>query len=165
MSQAMTYGAERPLTAAEWAGLSPGLADALRAAGVEPVIVARPCKLARIARLWRGGVPIMALGRTIYWAGATDDLAGPWNARAMAILQHELQHLLEYATGELGVVRYGANPRNWTYGYTLTAASQWSDFGAEQRASIVEHLWLIEHRLMVDAAGGAHHRRVIPWVG
>ena len=105
------------------------------------------------------------MGRRIFWAGALEDMSGAWTARRMSILQHELQHLLEYATGELGPLRYAANPANWTYDYVLTSQSLWSDFRAEQRASIAEHLWLIEHRLMIDAAGGAHHRRVIPWVG
>jgi hypothetical protein len=79
------------------------------------------------------------------------------------MLQHELQHILEYATGDLSPLRYGLNSRHWTYDYALGPQSKWSDFGAEQRASIVEHLWLIEHGLRGDPARGAHHRRVIPW--
>ncbi len=57
---------------------------------------------------------------------------------------------------------YAINPKNWVYGYKLDGASQWRRFGAEQRASIVEHLWLIERGLGLDATG-EHHRRVIPW--
>jgi hypothetical protein len=164
MIQPMLPGAERPLTQGEWSSLSPGLAQALRAAGVQPVIVARPAKAARIAALWRGATPIMALGAHIYWPRALQDMSGPQSTRAMAVLQHELQHVLEYAAGELSVARYVLGPRNWTYDYRLTSASRWRDFGAEQRASIVEHLWLIERRLMADPAAGADHRRVIPWV-
>jgi hypothetical protein len=159
----MSPGVERPLTEGEWSSLSPGLARALRTCAVQPVIVARPAKAARVAALWRGATPIMALGARIYWPGAMQDMSTVQSARAMAVLQHELQHVLEYATGELSVARYVAAPRNWTYGYRLTSASRWRDFGAEQRASIVEHLWLIERRLMADSAAGANHRRVIPW--
>jgi hypothetical protein len=165
MGHIMAKGAQRLLRDAEWARLSPGLATALRQAQVAPLIVARPSAPARIARLWRGRIPIMALGRRIYWPGAMEDMASPCTARAMAILQHELQHVLEYALGQLSPARYVSNARNWTYDYRLSADCIWSDFGAEQRASIVEHLWLIEHGLLDDQHGGARHRRVIPWAG
>ena len=71
--------------------------------------------------------------------------------------------MLEYAAGELSVARYVTGPRNWTYDYQLDAGSSWTDFGAEQRASIVEHLWLIERGLRADAEAGRLHRQVIPW--
>ena len=79
----------------------------------------------------------------------------------MALLQHELQHVLEFASGELSAVGYAFNPKNWRYGYTLDASSDWRRFGAEQRAAIVEHLWLIERGLGLEATPD-HHRRVIP---
>jgi hypothetical protein len=163
MIQPMAPGAERPLTEGEWSSLSPGLAEALRAAGAKPTIIARASKPARVAALLRGGVPIMVLGSRIYWPNALEDVSGPWSAKAMSVLQHELQHVLEYATGEFSVLRYVIWPPNWRYGYWLGPDSRWKDFGAEQRASIAEHLWLIDRGLMADAAGGAHHRRVIPW--
>jgi hypothetical protein len=163
MTQLMAPGAERALTATEWSSLTPGLAAALRAADARPVIVARASRAARLAGPFRGGVPIMVLGSRIYWPGALEDFSGPWSAKAMAVLQHELQHVLEYATGELSVLRYVIWPPNWRYGYWLGPDSRWTDFGAEQRASIAEHLWLIERGLMTDPASGAHHRRVIPW--
>jgi hypothetical protein len=163
MIQPMAADAERALTDGEWSSLSPGLAQALRAAGARPIVVARASWPARLAAPLRGGVPIMVLGPRIYWPNALEDFSGPWSAKAMAMLQHELQHVLEYAAGELSVLRYAVWPPNWRYGYWLGPESRWRDFGAEQRASIVEHLWLIERGLMADAAGGAHHRRVIPW--
>ena len=70
--------------------------------------------------------------------------------------------VLEFASGELTAARYALNPRNWRYRYALNDSSQWRRFGAEQRASIVEHLWLIERGLGLDATP-VHHRRVIPW--
>jgi hypothetical protein len=163
MSALMTKGAERALTDSEWSALSPGLVAALRSAGVQPRLLARPSALARWASLIRGATPIMVLGHRIFWPGALEDMSGAWNGRGMAVLQHELQHVLEFATGELSVLRYVTRPRNWRYGYRLGPDSRWRDFGAEQRASIAEHLWLIERGLMADPSGGAHHRRVIPW--
>lgn len=159
----MVAGARRPLTAGEWSSLTPGLAEALRVARTEPVIIARPAWAARAAALWRGGTPIMVIGPRIYWPGAPRDLSGPHSPRAMAVLQHELQHVLEYALGELSVARYVLAPRHWSYDYQLNEASRWTDFGAEQRASIAEHLWLIERGLISDAQAGRLHRRVIPW--
>ncbi len=163
MATPMPAGAERPLTAQEWSSLSAGLAEALWEQGVEPRIVARPAVGARIARIWRGQAQILAWKQSIYWPGALEDFSRPWTARQMAVLQHELHHLWEYATGALTPLRYGINPRNWGYGYTLGPDSKWSDFGAEQRASIAEHLWLVEHGLMLDPDGGQWRRRVLPW--
>ena len=158
----MEPASTRSLTYGEWASLSTGLAEALRWADAKPVIIARPALGARIARLWRGGTPILALGDRIYWPGALEDFSVPGRERLMALLQHELQHVLEFASGELSAVGYALNPKNWRYGYTLDASSEWRRFGAEQRASIVEHLWLIERGLGLDATAD-HHRRVVPW--
>lgn len=164
MTDTMAHGAERPLTAQEWASLSDGLAPALSLAGVTPRIVARPAIGARIAALWRGGTaPILAWKQTVYWPGALENFAAPDAWRQMALLQHELHHLWEYAVGDLTWWRYGLDPRNWRYGYDLTPRSRWSDFGAEQRASIAEHLWLIEHGRMSDPFGAELHRRLPPW--
>ena len=143
--------------------ISPGLAEALCKADVEPVIVARASVPALVAAVRWGRAPIMVLGRRIFWPGAMADFSQPWSDRALAVLQHELQHVLEFAAGELSTLGYLTQPRNWPYGYRIGPDSQWADFGAEQRASIAEHLWLIERRLMSDAAGGTHHRRVLPW--
>ncbi len=163
MSVAMEPGAQRRLTDGEWSQLSPGLAKALGAAQVEPAIVARAAVGARIARLWRGSTPILAWGRSIYWPGALQDFSGPGAGRRMAVLQHELHHLWEYAEGRLSPLRYAVDPRNWAYGYDLSVTSRWKDFGAEQRASIAEDLWLIEHRLLGDDHGGDLHRGILPW--
>lgn len=154
---------ERDLTSGEWAALSPGLADALHRAGVRPRLVGRASGLARIAALWRGQVPVMALGRRIFWPHAPDDLSAPGRERLMAILQHELQHLLEYAEGRLSVWCYAIDPHNWTYRYRLDEATCWSRLGAEQRASVVEELWLLEHAASPAAERLRHCRRVIPW--
>src|SRR4051794_32124027 len=113
MTTPMPRGARRPLTCEEEQGLSPGLMAALRAAGVRPRIVARPAIGARIASLWRGHMPILAWGEQIFWPGALADVS--LDPRRMAVLQHELQHVLEYRTGVLHPLRYGLNPRNWRY--------------------------------------------------
>jgi hypothetical protein len=160
----------RALAPAELDRLSPGLVRALEAAGVAPCIVSRAHPAARLASLWRGRAPILARPGRIFWPGVPEDLAAAGD-RAVAILQHELQHLLEYATGELSAARYLLNPRNWTYRYRLTEESRWSDFGAEQRACIAEHFWLmqrgradwVERDLRAPCARRALYQRVIPW--
>jgi hypothetical protein len=161
----MAYGADRPLTDGEWTALSEGLAAALTRVGVQPHIVARPALGARIAALWRGGAPpILAWKQAVYWPGALEDFAAPGAWREMALLQHELHHLWEYAVGDLTWLRYGLDPRNWRYRYRLTPHSRWSDFGAEQRASIAEHLLLIDHgRMRADGDDAERLRRLPPW--
>lgn len=165
MADVMSPGTCRPLTAGEWSALSDGLAAALRAAGVDPRIVARPALGARIAALWRGGgPPILAWKRTLYWPGALADFAATGAESSMALLQHELHHLWEYATGDLTWWGYGLDPGNWRYRYDLAPAARWSDFGAEQRASIAEHLWLIEHGRKAGRDSAADlRRRLLPW--
>jgi len=158
----MDAGQSRTLTYGEWASLSTGLAEALRWADCTPTIVAGPALGARIARLWRRSVPVMVWRNCIYWPGALEDFSAPGDERSMALLQHELQHVLEFASGQLTAARYALNPKNWRYRYRLDAHSRWLQFGAEQRASIVEHLWLIE-RGLAGTGASEHHRRVIPW--
>jgi hypothetical protein len=158
----MAPGQARTLTYGEWAILSTGLAEALRWVDAAPVIINRATPGARIARLWRGATPIMAWGDRIYWPGALDDFSAPGTERQMAVLQHELQHVLEFASGELSILGYALNPRNWRYRYVLGPDSDWRKFGAEQRASIAEHLWLIERGLGLEQLAD-DHRRVIPW--
>ena len=150
----------RPLTAAEWTALSRGLADALRSTGASPRIVARAHPLAVIAVLWRGRVPILTRGAEIWWPGAPDDLSGAGGQ--MAVLQHELQHVLDYAAGCLTGARYVLHPRHWRYGYRLGTCARWERLGAEQRASMAEHIWLMEHGLM-DATDLWRLRDLAPW--
>jgi hypothetical protein len=159
MIEPMAYGARRRLTPQEAAALSPGLLAALAAAGADPTIVARPAIGARIAGLWRGSVPILAWYSRIFWPGALTDVS--LDPRRMATLQHELQHVLEYATGELGPLRYGLSPRNWRYAYDALEGAEWGRFGAEQRAQIVEDLWLVERGLKAGAVDW--YRRMVPW--
>jgi hypothetical protein len=149
----------RPLTSGEWAALSGGLAVALDRAGVSPRIEARAHPGAWIAALWRGAVPVMAVGRTVWWPRAMADFAGE---PAMAILQHELQHLLDYAQGRLSPIGYLLRPRHWTYDVTLSPGLVWDSLGAEQRASLAERLWRDERS---DPGGEAVRmlRSVIPW--
>lgn len=147
----------RELTGAEWLALSPGLREALAAAGARPRIIARASWPGRVARLWRGRTPITTLGQTIYWPGAPDDLS---SGRAMAVLQHELQHVLDFATGALTRLGYLLTPSDWRYGYRL-AGAVWGRLGAEQRASVAEHLWLAE-RGLADFDLPAL-RRLAPW--
>jgi len=148
----------RELTDGEWAELSPGLGDALRRAGVVPCIRPREHLFARLAGLWFGRAPIMALGRTIWWLGAAADFAG---SAAMAVLQHELQHLLDYAEGRLSALGYVLNARDWRYGYVLAPGLTWDDLGAEQRASVAEDLWRCE--ASGETARAAALRALIPW--
>jgi len=146
----------RPLTASERRLLSPGLVGALDAAGAVPLIVPRAAWLARLTVLWRGHVPILTRGRRIYWPGAVADFSTAPNA--MAVLQHELQHVLDFSTGRLSSLGYLLNPKNWTY--RLPDDRDWPRLGAEQRAVLAERLWRAEQGLTHDLA---EIRAVIPW--
>lgn len=167
----MPRGSVRGLTSGEWRALSPGLASALRRAGVWPVIQARTSFLARFAQVRFASAPVMALGGRVHWPEALADFSLPGLEPSMAVLQHEMQHILEFATGELSPFRYALRARNWRYRYELSERSRWRDFGAEQRASIAEHFWLLERGLerpVARALGAAPaplacYRRVLPW--
>jgi hypothetical protein len=80
----------------------------------------------------------------------------------MAVLQHELQHVLDYKIGWLTGWRYVTNPRHWTYDWRLEAVRDWDALGAEQRASIAEHFWRAENDL-APAGDAEALRGVIPW--
>jgi hypothetical protein len=152
----------RGLTDEERAALSPGLVRALDDAGAQPWICDAPHAFARLSSLWRGHVPILTLGDTIHWPGAPACFsAEPAN---MAILQHELHHALEYATGVLTPLRYVLNPLNWFYDFKLSAGCKWSDLGAEQRAMAAERLWQAE-RGLPDAGPLDELRALVPWAG
>jgi hypothetical protein len=155
----MPHSARRPLTADELSALSPGMTAALESAGARPQIVARAAIGARIASLWRGSVPILAWFDRIFWPSALEDMS--LDPHRMATLQHELQHVLEYRTGALTPLAYALRPRNWRYHYDIAPHAVWSDYGAEQRAEIVEDLWLIEKGLKVGSL--AWYRQLIPW--
>ena len=157
------FGRER--TDGERAALSPGLARALDGGGARPCLIGAPSRLARIAALWRGQVPIMALGDRIFWPGVADDLSRAGGEHAMAVLQHELQHVLEYAEGRLTLWRYALDPRNWTYRYRLDARARWGRLGAEQRAAIVEELFRLERDPAATPERLAICRRLVPWAG
>ena len=166
----MAPGAARHLTPGERARLSPGLVIALGGAGVSPLLLNRTHPGAGIAGLWRGSPPILARPGRIFWPGALTDYAEA-PAEAFATLQHELQHLLDYAIGALTSLGYLSSPADWRYQYRLSEASRWEDFGAEQRASIAEHLWLMEQgrsdlvrlALALEPPVLGQHRRVLPW--
>ncbi len=166
----MQAGASRRLTAGEEARLSPGLVEALARGAVAPLLVSRTHPAARVARLWRGSTPILARRGRIFWPGAPADFAEA-PAEVFSTLQHELQHLLDYAAGDLTGIGYLLRPGDWRYGYDLTPTSRWSDFGAEQRASIAGHLWLIEEgradlvRAVLSRPPPSlrAYRAVIPW--
>jgi hypothetical protein len=157
----MMLGAERGLTEAERAALNPGLVAALDRAGVQPLIIARASVLASLSGLWRGHIPVLTFKRRLYWAGALADFTRG-HPHHLATLQHELQHVLEFATGELTLAGYLLRPGNWRYRYRLELGRDFWDYGAEQRASMAEHLWLAEngHR---PASEGAALRLTIPW--
>lgn len=152
----------RFLTLGEWDALSKGLTAALRAANCDPVIVRAPHPGALISKLWRAKTPVLTRGPEIWWPSAPPDLSIPGLEFGMAILQHEAQHALEYAQGVLKVADYLIHPSNWTYDYALKPGCRWCDYGAEQRASIVENLWWLERS--GDPAELAAHRRIIPWI-
>jgi hypothetical protein len=148
----------RGLSPGELAELSGGLAAALRLAGAAPRIRASAHPASRVAALWMGGRPIMAVGQTIWWPGAATDFAG---TPAMAVLQHELQHVLEFAQGRLSIAGYLLRPANWSYRLQLTPGLRWEQLGAEQRATAAERLWQAEQAN--DAAGIVLLRDLLPW--
>jgi hypothetical protein len=154
---------ERNLTPGEIARLSPGLWSALQAAGAHPRLVAKVSPFARAASLWRGEAPILTLGVRVFWPGLPADLSRAGSGGHIAVLQHELQHVLDFATGRLSVLRYAVDPRNWSYGYTLVEGRPFYAYGAEQRASMAEDLWRLDHGLHAPAINPAHLRRLIPW--
>ena len=153
--------AKRPLTDGERAALSPGLADALTNAEAWPTIHARPSIPALLVGVWRRRLPVMVLGRRIFWPGAAEDFS--FDPLRMSVLQHELQHVLEFADGTLTRLSYLSRPRNWIYPYRLASGAAWDDFGAEQRAMIVQHLWLAERGLLKSPASADELRALIPW--
>jgi hypothetical protein len=163
-SHLMRPGAVRELTDGEWGAVSPGLARALVEAGARPRILARVCLPARLAQIRFGGAPIMVLGERVHWKGAHRDFSQPGLEHLMAVLQHELQHVLEFATGELSALRYVLSPRNWGYGYEITSGAKWRDFGAEQRAMIAQHLWMAERGLPTPYPPDTL-RPLVPWAG
>jgi hypothetical protein len=148
----------RTLTVGEWAELSFGLADALAAANTAPQIEDRPHLAARLARVRFGRTPILVFGRTIWWPNAAADLSGTAH---MAVLQHELQHVLDFAEGRLTPFGYLMRPRNWSYRWELSPRLNWSGLGAEQRASVAEALWRAERSNAAQDV--ATLRQVIPW--
>ena len=150
--------ASRPLTAGEWSALSPGLAATLAARGVSPSIEDRPHFAAHLVR-WRfRSLPIIAVGKTIWWPNAAADFSG---ATQMGVLQHELQHLLDFAEGRLTVAGYLTLPHNWTYRWRLSEQLDWRRLGAEQRASVAQALWHAERS--GDSHAAEILRNVIPW--
>jgi hypothetical protein len=156
---ALVSMARRELSSAERADLSNGLVNALSVAGVRPMIDGRAHPAALLARLRFGSLPIMAVGRTLWWPNARRDFAGSGD---MAILQHELQHILDFAEGRLTVLSYLLLPRNWRYRWELSDCRSWDRLGAEQRASVAEALWRAE-RSSAETELAATLRTIIPW--
>jgi hypothetical protein len=142
--------------------ISSGLSKALAASGATPRIIGRAHPAARIAALWRGGTPILTRGDLIWWPGAPRDLSG--SPATAAVLQHELQHVLDYRTGWLTAWRYLSHPRHWRYDLALGRASAWRTLGAEQRARAAELLWLAENGLGPRTELPVL-RGLIPWAG
>ncbi len=151
----------RPLTPGERRRLSPGLLEALTAAGAKPVITARAHPAAQAASLWRGPT-VMTRGDTIFWPGAPVDASAPGREADMALLQHELQHVLEYRQGRLTALGYLLNPRDWIYAWSLIEGRPFAAYGAEQRASMVEALWRLQASGARDEAR-ARLEDLIPW--
>ena len=97
----------------------------------------------------------------MFWPRAPDDLSG---TAAMAVLQHELQHVLDYATGWMTARRYLGHSRHWSYAVPSGWTGDFDALGAEQRAVLAERLWLAEAGLR-PRAEIARLRLVIPWAG
>ena len=154
----MRPGVTRSLSSTEREALSHGLWDALMAAGAFPRIVSAPSPLARLSYLWRGHTPVLTLGDRIFWGRAPDDCSR--QPAAMALLQHELQHVLDYATGKMSWLSYALRPRDWTYSVP-DAGWDWKKLGAEQRAVLAERLWRAERTGAADEI--ARLRAVLPW--
>jgi hypothetical protein len=152
----------RALTDGEWRAITPGLAGALRRAGAAPRIVAAAHPAARIASMWRGSVPALTRGDEVWWRRAPQDASKPGLERLMAVLQHELQHVLDYRTGRLSALAYLSNPANWLYDWSNARSRGWDELGAEQRASMAEQLWLAE-RGGAPPGDLAFLRSRIPW--
>ena len=104
---------------------------------------------------------MLTSGDIIWWPAAPGDLSDTGLERGMAILQHELQHVLDYRTGWLTAARYLGDPRHWVYGFDVTRG-RWEALGAEQRASAAETFWLME-RGFVPSDGLSALKRMIPW--
>ncbi len=152
----------RLLTDGEWRGLDPGLVAALRDAGARPTIIPLAHPAARLSALWRGAAPILARGDAVFWPGAPADLSSTGRPLDLAILQHELQHVLDYRTGRLTAARYLMDPREWVYAIEPTADMRFDRLGAEQRATLAERLWLAENGLR-PTSDVAVLRALIPW--
>src|SRR5581483_4255165 len=110
----------------------------------------------------RGAVPVLTRGDMIWWPGVAADLSAPALETHAAVLQHELQHILDYRTGLLSPAKYLLNPRHWRYDWRNDGCVEWATRGAEQRASMAEQLWLIEHGL-APAEDLETLRSQIPW--
>lgn len=152
---------DRALTNGEWAALSPGLAQALLAAGAQPRIKCAAHASARLAALWRRTIPILTRGDDIWWPEAAPDVSA---SPAMALLQHELQHVLDYRNGRLTGLGYLCNPHHWRYDYRLGPDTRWDALGAEQRAMVAEHIWLMENG-RAPAGDLERLRTLTPWAG
>ncbi|HLK26759.1 MAG TPA: hypothetical protein VKT30_19050 [Caulobacteraceae bacterium] len=152
----------RPLTQGEWGSIHPGLALALQQSGASPSVVPRAHPAARVAALWRGSIPVLTRGDAIFWPGAPADLSQSGLERRMAVLQHELQHVLDYRTGRLSGLSYLSRPHNWRYEWAGSEDLDWARLGAEQRASMAGRLWLVD-RGLAPASEGAFLTARIPW--
>lgn len=148
----------RLLTASERAQVSAGLRQALQDAGAQPRIRPNAHPASYLAALRFGSAPIMAVGSTIWWPDAPPDLSG---TRQMATLQHELQHVLEFAEGKLSILGYLLWPPNWRYDLVLSPGLRWAQLGAEQRATAAEALWRSEQA--GDEPRTRLLRALIPW--
>jgi len=153
----------RDLTTGEWAGLSAGLAGALRAAGARPRLRDATHPGARIAGLLRRSPPpILTRGEVIWWPAPPKDLSRAGLEPSMAILQHELQHVLDYSTGWLTAARYLSHRRHWSYDWKCGPGTAWDALGAEQRAAMAQQIWMIEQGL-APADDIVALRRIVPW--
>lgn len=126
----------RVLTAAEIAGLPPGLVAAIDVAEVELVDAHHP--LSRLSQALRGYAVILVRGRRVFWPGLPVDLSN--NPLLMSVLGHELVHIWQYRTGMnlLIYILRDVIARMGRYAYRIVPGKPYRAYGYEQQAAMVE---------------------------
>ncbi len=126
----------RFLTAAEIAGLPPGLVAAIDVTAVELVNAHHP--LSRLSQLIRGYAVILVRGHKVFWPGLPADLSK--NPLHMSVLGHELVHVWQYGNGMnlLIYILRDVIARLGRYAYRIVPGKPYRAYGYEQQAAMVE---------------------------
>ncbi len=150
---------QRPLTAAEIAGLPAGLVGAIHMTGVRLIGTHHPVS---VASQWIGrSALIVVRGDWIFWPDLIEDLSG--DARLMSLLAHELVHVWQYQSG-MTLWSYLWRERG-QYHYELTD-TPYTRYGYEQQAAMVEDWMRLRNGLNARYALGDTDRlaEIIPFV-